>query len=1013
MAKSKKQPKKNKSVKDSSISKKGAKFEYDGKLSVVIAPFGDQITALKTYIQRVVSTINAVEIIVVGGGLDETQIEELQIQYTAKIKLEFVSNGTIKDGVAAATGDQILVVDDLMVSPRNLSAWLREGDFDSEDEIWAASRHHKETQFGDGYKMNVWAWLLNMFIRLLTGIVSRDVQVGFRLYPKALAHLLFDNLSRTDKYYAIEVLHQAKLYDIEVVDQPITISGEVAGVSRGTTISVSIMAWLKSWVTWTKHYFVLPAKDAQSEYFAKKESPWFRFAFASVALLLFVLMPYLSFDYGMTGDEYVQRLYGDKLLDYYDGKNFDALFYKDLYNYGGLFDYFASRLNATLGWFEDPYEMRHLLNSLCGAFMMLFVGLVGRIVVGTWMGGLLALLFVALSPRMFGHSMNNPKDIPFAAAYIFTVYHSIRFTQQLPKPTLRTSLAVILGIAAAINIRVGGLLLIAYLAAFSGITFLWKAELRNQMTNILLMIKMLLIGVAIGLIGLRCGSFYWPYATIGEMAWLYKPLEVLGKISHYYVGIRVLFDETNFWSDSVPWNYIPYWMLYTTPLFVLIGFVGAPLMAFFDREKGRTLPLLLVAFAGLFPICYVIYQKSGLYDAMRHMLFAYCFFPILAAFTWSSAMRILNKKAVTISVAIVMIGLMALPTVFMVKNHPYQYTYFNELIGGNDGAFMKYESDYWMTSMKPASEWYNENIAAKNLQDTLVVATNCHRPVSHYLKGKNIRVIYVRYHEREKKAWDYGIFYSRFINRKFLINEAWPPGEIVHEEKVDNVPLGVVVKRKSSPKGEAGIAFAKKDWPKAAALLEEIVKENPKNESALLLLSQTYSMLRKWPEMKVALDKLMALSDLYSNTWGMMGAYYMNVNKPKEAKKAFEKATEINYKYTFGNFHLARMYSQENNFPAAMKCLEDFDAYGGKPVQGYDLAIQIAQKTGNNAQQYYFTAKKMSINRNWDGALPMLEQALTIDPDYEPAIKMQRGYDAAIAQRDLKIALKKSWGLNN
>jgi len=333
------------------------------------------------------------------------------------------------------------------------------------------------------------------------------------------------------------------------------------------------------------------------------------------------------------------------------------------------------------------------------------------------------------------------------------------------------------------------------------------------------------------------------------------------------------------------------------------------------------------------------------------------------------------------------------------------------LIGGNDGAFMKYESDYWMTSMKPASEWYNENIAAKNLQDTLIVATNCFHPVSHYLKDKNIQVVYVRYHEREKRAWDYGIFYSRFINRKFLINEAWPPGEIIHEEKVDNVPVGVVVKRKSSRNAEAGTAFAKKDYPTAAILLEEIVKENPKNESALLLLSQTYSVLKKWPEMKVALDKLMALSDLYSNTWGMMGAYYMNVNKPQEAKEAFEKATEINYKYTFGNFHLARMYSQENNLPAAMKCLEDFDAYGGKPIQGYDLAIQIAQKTGNNAQQYFFTAKKMSMNRNWKDALPLLNQALAIDPDYEPAIKMKRSYDDAVAQQELKKYLESTWKL--
>ncbi len=37
------------------------------------------------------------------------------------------------------------------------------------------------------------------------------------------------------------------------------------------------------------------------------------------------------------------------------------------------------------------------------------------------------------SPRFIGHAMNNPKDIPFAAAYVFTLYYIVRFQAEAPR----------------------------------------------------------------------------------------------------------------------------------------------------------------------------------------------------------------------------------------------------------------------------------------------------------------------------------------------------------------------------------------------------------------------------------------------------------------------------------------------------------------------------------------------------------------------------------------------------
>ena len=45
--------------------------------------------------------------------------------------------------------------------------------------------------------------------------------------------------------------------------------------------------------------------------------------------------------------------------------------------------------------------------------------------------------------------------------------------------------------------------------------------------------------------------------------------------------------------------------------------------------------------------------------------------------------------------------------------HPYQYIYYNSFIGGPQGAFRRYETDYWMTSFREATAYVN-SVAPEN-----------------------------------------------------------------------------------------------------------------------------------------------------------------------------------------------------------------------------------------------------------------------------------------------------------
>jgi hypothetical protein len=67
-------------------------------------------------------------------------------------------------------------------------------------------------------------------------------------------------------------------------------------------------------------------------------------------------------------------------------------------------------------------------------------------------------------------------------------------------------------------------------------------------------------------------------------------------------------------------------------------------------------------------------------------------------------------------VFVLAILLLALPGVYWdVQLHPYEYIYYNKLVGGPQGAFRRFEMDYWATSYKQATEYLNRVAPEKSL----------------------------------------------------------------------------------------------------------------------------------------------------------------------------------------------------------------------------------------------------------------------------------------------------------
>lgn len=996
----------------STTPKKTISHHFKGALSLVIPCYNESkrinhlLKTLKNFDKQWESPL---EIILVDDGSDDNTVQKIESSFDGafgantsfslvKLEQNQGKGAALKAGVAQSTGDFVLTIDaDMAAEPNELKRWLAQlpAKTFNENEILIGSREHESSTVKGQAIRRLAGLVYNFIIQLFTNLNLTDTQCGFKLYPKAIAKNLFGQLKNKGWAHDIELLNQAKFENIPVRSMPVKWThqeGSKISLFKDSLIMLFSTIGISLRQNW--NWFVIqPIKDLKKGIPSVGEPSWYRLLFVLTTVILLFLMPSLSFDYAITGDEHVQKEYGELILKHFetdgqyvnkDGEN--ALNFKNLYYYGGLFDYSAAWLNKHVGGL-DEFEMRHLLNAFIGFLMILFTGLLGKEVSGSWRIAFFALIFMALSPRIFGHSMNNPKDIPFAAAYVFTLLHLTRFLKQLPKPGSKTILMLIIGIAAAINVRVGGILLIAYFGLFTGMSYVFRPALRSTLSNFKSTGKIVGIGLVVVLLSYFGGILYWPYALEAPLS---NPLKALSEMSNFSTSIRMLFEGNHFWSDELPWYYIPKYFSIASPLFLLFGSLIFLVFYFLKIKRINPWPLFFIAFTAIFPVAYTIYKDSSLYDGMRHFLFVYPVLVVLVAWGWGQLIALPKMRWITTGVLAI---LLALPGYWMVKNHPYQYTYFNELAGGIDSAYAKYETDYWMNSIKQMCEYLVENDERIKNGETVSIHTNCSDPAGHYIRRlvPNVKVFYTRYNDRNKKPGDYFMFISRFVNKDLMKNGAWPPGEVFHTEKVDNTIIGAITKRPAQlPAVEAYEAEKNKDFVTAEAKFIAATQQNPKDETLWLGLANARMNQRKFPEAKEAIDRFLKLSDTHVNGLFALATYYLNTGKIEEAKQTLEKVVDVNYKYNGSYFYLASIYAREQQYEKALAAVEKYDEVGGRAIQIYDTGIQIAQQLGEQAMLAYLQSKKAYFQGDGNNAMNFLRQSLRVDPNYTPAVNFDQ-----------------------
>jgi uncharacterized membrane protein SirB2 len=256
---------------------------------------------------------------------------------------------------------------------------------------------------------------------------------------------------------------------------------------------------------------------------------------------------------------------------------------------------------------------------------------------------------------------------------------------------------IVLAIAGAINVRVGGLLLAVYFAIF----MLWRLVTlpKPRARDVLEVAPYVLVLFPMVLV---LGTVFWPWAQGQPIS---RPLMALREMSHFAFDTTVLFDGHIVRAGNLPWNYLPQWLLVQTPI-VIIGLVVAALVTARRLSSEERTRFAAIWFAAVFPIVHIIVTHAVVYDATRHVLFTYPPIAVIAGIGGAKAWEALGptRMGAALAVALLIAGLFG-PVRYAIRNHPYEYVYYNEIVGGPSGAFKRYELDYWGTCMKESVRW--------------------------------------------------------------------------------------------------------------------------------------------------------------------------------------------------------------------------------------------------------------------------------------------------------------------
>lgn len=464
-----------------------------------------------------------------------------------------------------------------------------------------------------------------------------------------------------------------------------------------------------------------------------------------------VFAGFLAKRIGIPWDESDVYHRGRVLADYLSQKTSYGVYSSD--TWGLLYDHLYSMILNILN-FKQTYGGFHFLNLVfaLAAYIASYLIVYGE--TRKQSSAIWAVMLLFITTRFSGEAAINPKDLPMAVMYIVSLYAILK-TDKWSLGRRTAVLGAVIGITSCMRIMALNLILVLALFDIFTNKFTKQSWYKLGFSYLLIIIMTLIILYVT-----------WPYFANDFPSHIINILQ--SSKSFAWDGL-VLYAGSRIPATKLPLSYIPVWIAITTPL-VVFYLITHGLIRIKQLITQR--PYLLMVIAILINMAMYFVLKPVVYDGMRHFMY------LLPIITTMAALSIDQMKRLPRMISWI---LMVPPVLAIMSLYPYQYIYFNELVGGLRGAAPRFETDYMGISHKDATIWLRDQL---NDQKKPVKVATCGQTISstHYFAPNMTWTPNI--HEA-----DYFVCYTRFNEHM-----AVPDDKTIYSVKRAQVDLAYVKK---------------------------------------------------------------------------------------------------------------------------------------------------------------------------------------------------------------------------
>ena len=540
----------------------------------------------------------------------------------------------------------------------------------------------------------------------------------------------------------------------------------------------------------SKHYYTFSLKNKDDVY---------KYIFSLLMLFIMFLFPFMSKDVGLSSDEIRKNENAKAVYEYYAHGNQDVKSVSDLTYQGQLVDNIAYAINQWIGA-DDFLIVRHLINSLFGWLILLVTGLL-LVRLFCWRAAFFGVLFLFISPRFFGSVFSDLVDVPFAFAYIFTIFQLLLFCFDLPIVKWNRIIYITLAIIFATLISDVGFVLIFYLVGFVMLYFISQNPIKKFFTKeyFVSFFQLLALLAGMTIVVYLVDYIYLPAEVHLSIV---NPLEAVSLLKNNLHSSLQLFEGHFFQTENLPGYYLLKMIFITIPFVVLLGFLVHFILLRKTISTVLLFPEIVLLIAFFFPFFVANNQHIFLVNDWSLLLFIYPVFVVLAVGGIEALLRKIDDFYTNIVIVGIFLLLSIMPLRHIIFNHPVSYVYYNEISGGIDNAYGKYSLDYNDQINKKTARALVKYINNQGIADSLkgkkyVVYTDGGKGLQYFLQKDSAQISlgFCDYSELDSATnWDYFISFANNKTSAQLKDKSWLKSGLFKTYTIEGKPIVAFIK---------------------------------------------------------------------------------------------------------------------------------------------------------------------------------------------------------------------------